>query len=904
MGNSLKKKEHFIRKVWRAIYPSLTPHDQSLYQKLNIIFGFFFLIPSFGLLYFVITYHLLSAKYVPHFFILFLLGSLAGFVTLRVLFEKIAKLSNGLTQTLEKEFKSNGIRKGADEVENISKSVTLFERQLNRTFSQLEKKVSEIAVLKELSDLCYVTFDSEELLYVTLERALKITTADIGSILILENKPDKHFVVKASIGMMEKLNIGDTVDFQTSIAKYAIINKSPFIVENIENDTRLGPRVNNSQYGTKSFVCMPIKTIRDIIGVLTLSRRKDDSIFTTKDIESLIPLISNAAFTYENLRLLNEIETAEKTDLATSHMINTVTSSMRGIELYQTLLKETLSIVPLQGAVLMSRDPSDEETITIVDFFSKNKTDIHRGQNYNCKNSILERLFIQGDSTLIENLHEALNSPVEECLFLSHGGNSGIIHPLMNSGKLTGCFAFIFNTHNQALQYNEFTRKISNLFSLAMEKTTLFMAARQRTSELATIRQIGSVLASSTFDIEKVLSFTMDMIRVALKVEAGSLLLIEDQQLKVKTAFNVTVKEKSNFSIKMGQGIAGYVASKGDCLIENDVQSSSMFFSAIDDATGFTTRSALCVPMISQGKVIGVIKVINKINGKFIADDQQLLQAIASSVSIAIENARLYEETLSSAEQERGIRQIFQKFVPKEIVNKIVHGDATEQHLMEEFKTITLLNIDLRNFSKLANTIGPQKTVLALNYFFSIMGEIVFSHKGIVDKYLGDGFLALFGAPIATISDADNAVSAAVEMKAALVDDINPYLEEKIGITLNMGISIHTGEVVVGNIGFDKKMDYTVIGDAVNSVFGIQALTKPISNSILISKNTMKAMRYSVKVNQIEIPPEAPKVDGLDVFELLSMDSPHPAPIKSKPSLVTPSPKKTTQILKEVSTDS
>jgi adenylate cyclase len=210
---------------------------------------------------------------------------------------------------------------------------------------------------------------------------------------------------------------------------------------------------------------------------------------------------------------------------------------------------------------------------------------------------------------------------------------------------------------------------------------------------------------------------------------------------------------------------------------------------------------------------------------------------------------------------------------------------------MEEFKTITILNIDLRNFSKLANSIGPQKTVFILNHFFSVMGEIIFSHKGIVDKYLGDGFLALFGAPLATISDADNAVSAALAMKNAL-PEINIYLKEKIGITLNMGISIHTREVVVGNIGFDKKMDYTVIGDAVNSVFGIQELTKQTPNSILISENTMKAMRYSVKADKIEIPRKASKVEGLEVFELLSLASPQrvyppPSEIKPKPSLAT-----------------
>ncbi len=122
--------------------------------------------------------------------------------------------------------------------------------------------------------------------------------------------------------------------------------------------------------------------------------------------------------------------------------------------------------------------------------------------------------------------------------------------------------------------------------------------------------------------------------------------------------------------------------------------------------------------MISQGRVIGVIEVLNKTDNYFVAEDQQLLQSIASSVSIAIENSRLYKETLAIADRERSIRQIFQKFVPKAIVEKIVHGDVQSQALMEEFKTVTLLNVDLRNFSRMAATIGPQKTVSALNTFF------------------------------------------------------------------------------------------------------------------------------------------------------------------------------------------
>ena len=97
------------------------------------------------------------------------------------------------------------------------------------------------------------------------------------------------------------------------------------------------------------------------------------------------------------------------------------------------------------------------------------------------------------------------------------------------------------------------------------------------------------------------------------------------------------------------------------------------------------------------------------------------------------------------------------------------------------------------------------------------MGGIVFKHHGIVDKYLGDGFLAIFGAPVSSIQDADNAVAAAIEMRESIAE-VNDYCLKETGDPVVVGISVHTGEVVVGNIGFDKKMDYTVIGDSVNTV--------------------------------------------------------------------------------------
>jgi class 3 adenylate cyclase len=446
------------------------------------------------------------------------------------------------------------------------------------------------------------------------------------------------------------------------------------------------------------------------------------------------------------------------------------------------------------------------------------------------------------------------------------GYRSCLLAPLTIDGEVNGLMVFAARSSETFQGNPDFVEWLGQVISFAIEQTNLSSAVMKRDREMATIKQIGGALASSTFDIGSVLNYTMEMIKEIMDVEAGALLLADEDELHFATGFNINpdvdISSLHSMTLKFGQGIAGSVAARGESIIDNDIAGSFKFFGEVDSSTGFKTKSALCVPVISQGKVVGVIEVLNKIDGVFGPNDEDLLQSIASSVSIANENVRLYGETVAMAEHERDIRHMFQKFVPKEIVDKIVHDGESTSHV-EELKTLTLINIDMRGFSKLAVNIGPQKTILLLNHFFSIMGGIIFKHHGIVDKYLGDGFLAVFGAPVSSTMDVDNGISAALEMQASL-PEINKYLEEEVGTSVQIGISIHTGEVVVGNIGFDMKMDYTVIGDPVNTVFRLQDMAKPYIDGILLSENTLKVARAALETKEID-----KKYGEMKVYELL-----------------------------------
>ena len=839
-----------------------------LNYKLTIIFGLFFLFPVLGFVIFGIKYNLMNDQYVLLFFLGVLIFSLLGYTMLRKLFEDIADISRNISQKGIEQFEGElQTGTGTDEIRNIVQSFNAIENQFSKTFQQLQKKSSEISILKELSELCYVTFDPNEILYVTLERSLALTDSDVGSVMVTDSDR-KFFLVKTTIGAGEYVKIDDRLDFNASIAKYAVINKSPIIVEDVEKDTRFG-RTNRPLYCSKSFICMPIKTSKDIVGVLTISRRKGDKVYSQNDVEILTPLLSNAAFTYENLRLLKDNEKGELVLNIVDKIYNLINSSFRDSELLHAIMNEIQVVVPFSIAMVITRVENISDQINIIDLLANDPTDIPQKAFYQYQQgSIIDKILKQGNTLIIDDT-SVLSSEVEKKLFVNQGSKSCIFAPLKMSGVVNGLVALTAQESVTFYDNQELIECMANALSIAIELNGLSESVVKRNKELDSIKQIGSALASSTFDMNKVLEYTMDMIQVIMNVEAGTLYLVKENKLEFAVGFNVeleSLKDLRNLRLKMGQGIAGYVAARGESIITNDARKSPHFDPEIDKTTGFKTLSALCVPMISQGKIVGVLEVLNKINGDFGSNDEDLLQSIASSVSIAIENVRLYKETVSMAEHERGIRSVFQKFVPKEIVEKILLGSETEREMLEEVKTLTLLNIDIRRFSVLSRKIGSQKTVPLLNYFFSVMGGIVFKHHGIVDKYLGDGLLALFGAPVSSIMDADNAVQAALEMKNSIAT-VNDYFAREFGASVSIGISIHTGEVVIGNFGFEMKMDYTVIGDSVNDVFKLQELTKSIPNSILISEKTCHSARSRLELRDIDA-----TLRDIKIYELLGGD--------------------------------
>lgn len=196
---------------------------------------------------------------------------------------------------------------------------------------------------------------------------------------------------------------------------------------------------------------------------------------------------------------------------------------------------------------------------------------------------------------------------------------------------------------------------------------------------------------------------------------------------------------------------------------------------------------------------------------------------------------RINSMTQGLKERDR-LKMSFARYVSTHILDKILLSESPLK-LEGERRKVTLLFSDIRQFTQLAEKLPPEEVVYLLNEYFEVMIEVIFAHSGTLDKFIGDGIMAEFGAPLDDEMQEQHAIRAAVEMQKALVKLCDKW-EGEGKPRIQMGIGIHTGEAVVGNIGSEKRTEYTAIGDAVNVAARLEQATKILKTPILVSEST------------------------------------------------------------------
>ncbi len=647
--------------------------NKELYYKLLIVFGLFFIVPVVGVLYFAFQYDLVKDSYFLPFLLVFMVFCFLGFHLLRRLFDNIRAISSSFVRTAG-EASQNNLTAVADELGNIVHSFRVLEDELKTKVSHLEKKTAEIAILKELSDLSYMTLNADYLLFIALERALRLVHADIGSVMILSKPQRDMFVIKASIGLAEHGKKGTITPFEDSIAKYTVINKTPLLVEDIETDSRFG-RQSRGQYATKSFICMPLKTSNEVIGVVTISRRRNDIIFTQEDVDVLAPLLSNAAYIYDNINLFQDMNAISRSLSSLRIISKAINSSLQGQEMLQVIFEQMRKNITFDTIALLTLQSDQQNRLMILDFKSYISTNLIRGRFVTYEGTVMEKAIKEQRHRFISDVSQ-LSSYIDKKLFGQPGTSTALILPLTVEGRITSLLLVFNIPETDWNRMADIIDVMGDHLSLAIEKERMIDMLLKRDNVLDSLSLVRSALTLSTFDMQTTLSHAMEMVRTVMQAEAGYILLLEQDDLVFSAAFSLDMEKLKPIRIRKGTGIPGYVVDRGAAVIVHDAGQHPNFSPLVDQDTGFVTRTILSVPMISQGQVTGVLEVLNKKEGLFDEADEKVLQAIAATVAIALENARLYREALQTAQKEKTLRKSLEANCPDASVNTVPSEQA------------------------------------------------------------------------------------------------------------------------------------------------------------------------------------------------------------------------------------
>lgn len=371
-----------------------------------------------------------------------------------------------------------------------------------------------------------------------------------------------------------------------------------------------------------------------------------------------------------------------------------------------------------------------------------------------------------------------------------------------------------------------------------------------------------AMAVSSVGNVDKVLDTILQKSREVVNAEASSVLLLdrEKNDLYFHAVKGSVSESLKGVRIALGQGLVGHVAQNGKTEVVSDPYNDPRFNKQVDKATGFVTRSILTTPLINKDEIIGVLQMVNRQDQESFNDnDVALIESFAVQAGIAIENSRLYsdiknyaDELRVSLDNERSLRVQKQKmgaYIPKEVVDQISRSKEEKTALGGKVVRATILFSDIVGFTRLSERLEPEKVVDFLNLYMTTMSSIIEEEGGVVDKFIGDGIMAVF-----TDHEAEHAmasVRAGVRMQAAVASErenwqkISPDLAD-----IEIRIGMNSGRVISGNVGSEQRMDYTVIGDNVNVAARIEQACNP--GEVLISLSTFEDVKLRVNATEKE----------------------------------------------------
>jgi adenylate cyclase len=347
-----------------------------------------------------------------------------------------------------------------------------------------------------------------------------------------------------------------------------------------------------------------------------------------------------------------------------------------------------------------------------------------------------------------------------------------------------------------------------------------------------------------TEELTDLLNTVMDMIFRYLPVERGLIILFDEAGEPVPRLTKF-IEGADATDIPISRTILKMVAEQQIALMTSNALEDARLLGGKSIAI-HGIRSAMCVPLWNRQRVIGAVQVDSPIHiGRFTEEDLDLLTALANFAAVAIERAQLAEKI----EHERKIRTKMERYHSPAVIDEIVKGVVAAVETDVRTADVSILFADISGFTTVSETKKPEEVREFLSNFFSAAVDAIFAYGGTLDKFIGDAVMAFFGAPIPQDDHADRAIMAGLMMQER-VDIWNAEREREGLPPVRIRVGINSGPAVVGNVGTEKRVDYTVLGSSVNIASRLESgVAKP--GQLVVSQNTLDRVIGSFEIESL-----------------------------------------------------
>jgi len=641
-----------------------------------------------------------------------------------------------------------------------------------------------------------------------LETLVKITTSTIGAergtIFLNDSSTGELYSRIAQGSFRREIRIMNS----KGVAGWVFSHNEGAIIPDAYKDDRFNKAVDvRTGFRTKSILCAPLRTVNgEKIGVSQILNKIEGE-FTQDDLELLEAMTEQAAIAIQGNIIVEQVEAARKQELEFLDVVSQVASELELTPLLQKIISTISTMLDCERATLFINDEKTNELYTEVGEGLDEKS-IIRFPNHL---GIAGTVFISAKPVNIPHAYADLRFNPSFDKQTGFFTRSILCMPVLNKEGKTIGVSQVLNKRGGSFNQEDEKRlaAFTSQISMGIENAKLF-------DDVQNQKNYSESILSSMHDAV----ITID----------------ENKMVRTCNPAGLKVLKLSNLTDVLNTSLIELLGPENSWLT-NKLES-------VDEQ-----EEVLDASLLIQGEKLSVNVSTTPLIGQ-------------KNESMGV---MIMMEDISS---EKRMKSTMSRYMDPELADQLMNAGESDEVMGGKQSTASVLFSDIRSFTTITEELGAQGTVKLLNDYFTIMVDCITDEGGMLDKFIGDAMMCIFGTPIPHEDDPDRAVRAAIRM----MTDLKVFNDKRAAegkMPIDHGMGVNTDSIVSGNIGSPKRMDYTVIGDGVNLAARIESACKQYGAHILISEFTYKAVKATYRTRQVDYVIVKGKTEPVGVFEVL-----------------------------------